>query len=117
MYEEIAKKWITALRSDKYEQGKDRLCRDGKFCCLGVLCELAVEASVCEKKECITGIYYGIGSYINNQVLPIPVMMWTNINNPQGLVPSKNNTLACLNDNGTTFSEIANIIEQNWQVL
>lgn len=39
--------WLDALRSGEYPQGKG-LLRDneGKFCCLGVLCEVAVEANV-----------------------------------------------------------------------
>lgn len=32
--------WIDALRSDKYKQGKGRLCSDEGFCCLGVLCDV-----------------------------------------------------------------------------
>lgn len=33
--------WIEALRSEKYEQGRNRLKDDSnKFCCLGVLCEV-----------------------------------------------------------------------------
>lgn len=34
-------KWVAALRSGEYEQGRGRLCRDGKYCCIGVLCHLA----------------------------------------------------------------------------
>jgi len=32
--------WIDALRSGDYEQGVGTLNRDGKFCCIGVLCDL-----------------------------------------------------------------------------
>lgn len=34
-------KWVDALRSGDYQQGEMFLRRDGKHCCLGVLCELA----------------------------------------------------------------------------
>ncbi len=34
------KLWVEALRSDKYKQGRNRLRRDNKFCCLGVLCDV-----------------------------------------------------------------------------
>lgn len=40
---EIKTKWLEALRSDKYEQGRSSLCnKDGRttYCCLGVLCDL-----------------------------------------------------------------------------
>jgi len=32
--------WIAALRSGKYKQGRNALCKDGKYCCLGVACEI-----------------------------------------------------------------------------
>lgn len=32
--------WIAALRSGKYPQGIGSLNRDGRYCCLGVLCEV-----------------------------------------------------------------------------
>ena len=37
MPKEIKDKWIAALRSGKYKQGKYRLENDGGYCCLGVL--------------------------------------------------------------------------------
>ena len=38
---EFAEKWLKALESGKYEQGKGFLAVGGKFCCLGVAEELA----------------------------------------------------------------------------
>lgn len=32
--------WVEALRSGEYEQGELYLRKDGRHCCLGVLCEL-----------------------------------------------------------------------------
>lgn len=40
---EVKTNWIEALNSGEYEQGKGALCRGGKFCCLGVLTDLAVK--------------------------------------------------------------------------
>lgn len=37
MEKSIAKKWVQALRSGEYEQGKQYLCDGTKYCCLGVL--------------------------------------------------------------------------------
>jgi hypothetical protein len=34
--------WIEALRSGKYQQARKRLRTDVGFCCLGVICEMAV---------------------------------------------------------------------------
>lgn len=40
MRDELKKKWIEALRSKKFEQGQNAMNSNGKFCCLGVLCEV-----------------------------------------------------------------------------
>ena len=37
------KEWIAALRSGKYKQGRYYLNSDGCHCCLGVLCEVAIQ--------------------------------------------------------------------------
>lgn len=37
---EIKEKWIEALESGKYQQGVGTLCRDGRYCCLGVLADV-----------------------------------------------------------------------------
>lgn len=34
-------KWVAALRSGKYTQGRGYLNSNGSLCCLGVLCEIA----------------------------------------------------------------------------
>ena len=41
MNQEIKKKWVEALLSGKYKQGFGALCWQGKYCCLGVLREVA----------------------------------------------------------------------------
>lgn len=52
--EEVRAAWATALESGEYEQGKRTLAQmDGtgvKYCCLGVLCELAAQAGMLSKK-------------------------------------------------------------------
>jgi hypothetical protein len=46
MNEEAKRLWVAALRSGKYDQTTGAL-RDGVgYCCLGVLCEVAIEAGV-----------------------------------------------------------------------
>jgi hypothetical protein len=37
---DIKTKWVEALRSGKYKQGRGFLQRNNEFCCLGVLCEV-----------------------------------------------------------------------------
>lgn len=36
----LKEKWVTALRSGKYEQGTGIMKSGNNFCCLGVLCEI-----------------------------------------------------------------------------
>ena len=40
MNKEIKDKWVKALRSGEYKQGRLYLQRDNLFCCLGVLCKI-----------------------------------------------------------------------------
>lgn len=47
----IKAEWVKRLRSGDYEQGKRHLNANGRYCCLGVLCEIAVEAGIVTKFE------------------------------------------------------------------
>lgn len=38
---ELRAEWVKALRSDRYTQTQHKLSHHGKFCCLGVLCDVA----------------------------------------------------------------------------
>ena len=37
MDQELKARWVEALRSGRYKQGKNYLFEDGRYCCLGVL--------------------------------------------------------------------------------
>lgn len=104
---EIGKQWVKALRSNKYRQGLgllERVTDSGSdFCCLGVLCNLAAEEGVVERREGMRAVYYaGI-----NLWLPKEVMEWAGMHPCSEYLP----LLASLNDAGKPFSEIADIIE------
>lgn len=101
---EHRKLWVEALRSGKYQQATRQL-RDGDaFCCLGVACEIS-----------------GLGKWSGNsfpvylgdsRFLPTEVREWLGISGRLGGFGRRNRKyLADLNDDGTTFSEIADIIE------
>ncbi len=47
---EIKKLWVDALRSGEYKQGFGFLEQGGKWCCYGVLCELAYRDGVGTKQ-------------------------------------------------------------------
>lgn len=56
MKQAVMKKWVKALESGRYKQGKHRLCSISKsgtksFCCLGVLCDLYNREMKSKKKK------------------------------------------------------------------
>lgn len=117
MNKEIMQKWIKALRSGNYKQGKFKL-RNSKneFCCLGVLCNLHAEAH-----PEIARTEYSKGSYMGYSIhLPEDVCKWAELSCPGGgfrYETGKIESLESLNDNGTSFSDIADIIEENYHNL
>lgn len=127
-----AAEWVKALRSGDYEQGQDYLCRDGKFCCLGVLCEI-----LDLPKEVVPGpelapelpdsIYYvfnGLNSYatkrsVQQSVIPASAQatiledlnLRQTVTDEVGDGRSLHTHLICMNDEGRSFNEIADYIE------
>ena len=98
----IRKAWVAALRSGKYTQGFLQL-KSGKgsqaqYCCLGVLCDLAVKAGVITRFNGQCGV-------------PRPkVVKWVGLRKAKGSY--KGNDLVTRNDNGASFKAIAKIIEK-----
>lgn len=118
MNKEIAMKWVAALRSGEYKQGKQCLNNNNeKFCCLGVLCELAIKDGIQLNKENSTfnGIFE-YDSYIGT--IQKKVKDWSGIDSCIGEAKDKSFVLTDLNDNeNKTFEEIADIIEANYEKL
>lgn len=114
----IKKIWVSALRSGELEQVRGKLRKAGnKYCCLGVLCELAVREGVIPPAQWDYNAWSYCGS---REYLPYEVRYWAGINamNPQVFIPDPDDpektlesTLAELNDTGSSFDEIADIIE------
>lgn len=128
MNPEIKADWVKSLRSGEYQQGVGALRltfdRERRFCCLGVLADRAVLAGV------VPG-WQGHDSspeasiYGEWQVLPEAVGAWAGLWDTNPLVrvakPSEDypwtwsertESLAELNDDGLTFAEIADLIEE-----
>lgn len=115
MKKDVKKRWLKALRSGEYQQGTGALrTREDAFCCLGVLCELAVEEGVVEVRQGIHEYQYGRG--LSTAYPPNEVLEWAGLHgwsNPAVEVPTKDNsyrTLASLNDGGASFKEVAAVI-------
>lgn len=128
MKPEIADKWVEALRSGKYEQCTTVLrSTDNKFCCLGVLCELAVKEGVIPPAEIINQNEYYIYDKYYYGVLSNQVMDWAGMKNNNGWYGNKKDsngdtieTIALYKHNDVdkmNFNQIADIIEANVEKL
>lgn len=123
MNPDIKERWITALRSGEYEQGTATLRGiDGKYCCLGVLCELAVADGVVGRatKDTYGHLYRSTADLADCQksYLPLAVQQWAGLNSTSPRVTGVayydgEIDLASLNDSGSfSFHAIADIIEK-----
>ena len=116
MKKEIAVKWAEALRGGKYEQHTSALAnRDRtRHCCLGVLCELAIEDGV--ELETHSGeVHYSFEGEATG--LPGVVMDWADMDTAIGQLPGNYVSLDVENDTGMSFGEIADLIERHWEAL
>jgi hypothetical protein len=137
MNPEVKAKWVSALRSGKYQQGKHLLRpTENQFCCLGVLCDIAQQEmkGVWEDSEEHAGYYFlydnswGDKSSEDSE-LPFQVMEWAELmnENPKVTMNERNIkenykdiiytdskiSLAELNDTyGYNFNQLADIIEE-----
>jgi hypothetical protein len=129
MKKDIAKKWVKALRSGKYKQGKGYLKQftsknEPRHCCLGVLCELYNDTMKKNHKKTLyteemqdnsSGTSF-IRFDLVDGGLPKVVREWADITNSLGgfkIDDARSECLADLNDYGKKFSTIADIIEKN----
>jgi len=87
---QLKAKWVEALRSGEYKQTTEVFQRDGGFCCLGVLCDVAGKPALLDDEG---------GN-------------WAFVDTEAGLA-SVSWRLATMNDEGASFAEIADYIEQN----
>jgi len=111
MNPQIKQKWVSALRSGDYQQTQEHLRTEDGFCCLGVLCDLYGKENNVEWKLPGMSPYYGFQSCVVE--LPLSVMEWAGVEDDDPYISAKRNTLAVINDNGTTFNEIADLIEEH----
>jgi len=146
MKQSIMKKWVKALRSGRYKQGKDCLKSKSKrgvtrHCCLGVLCELyqkdektgKMKVDDIPNPENGSGTVYQFGSQKEMYGLPNSVSRWAGIKGSKNRLVTGTITpgefkdtmgrrvfyesLAELNDAGCSFSKIADIIEAQSDTL
>jgi hypothetical protein len=119
MKKNIKRKWIAALVSGEYKQGRNRLKNvEGGYCCLGVLCDLYAKEG---KGRWTQPLYeFATSSESSAGSLPQEVVEWSGISGSLGRINDLGTSLAGLNDYGPqdgerntplTFEEIAYVIE------
>lgn len=121
---EVKKLWTDALRSNRFYQGSGRLkqlkadaqTESGQIalhCCLGVLCELAIEAKVPDVREFTLGCEPSFSGSMFH--LPLQVMEWAGLGSDNPMCHPKEYkgeiTLSLANDDGLSFATIADVIE------
>lgn len=135
MNSEVRVAWVDALRSGGYRQGIGYLHQispvgsqevETSFCCLGVLCDLAVKAGVA--LDVVTQADGTVSYNEGSSALPIPVREWAGLDSNDPAIPDVDPSrlthsydedygylakhLSELNDaHGFSFDEIADLIE------
>lgn len=125
MDKNVKAKWVAALRSGNYTQGKNRLTTittgGDRDCCLGVLCKVAVKEGVIDPPREMP--YGGSEGGVQGErwfdgagaVPPVSVDQWAGINTsaPRVRYLGERRALSTLNDTvGLSFAEIADLIEK-----
>ncbi len=129
MDQDIKKRWTDALRSGNYDQTKNWLADSEGYCCLGVLCEIAVQDGVVFREA---GTYTSAEDHYDysSEELPQAVQAWAGLEgvsfseNPLSDVDYSGDTthrpvdrkkahLSELNDDmGYDFNKIADVIDR-----
>ena len=127
MRQDIGEKWITALESGEWDKGRGQLCglnADGtkEYCCLGVLCELAIadglELAKGERRIDPNDVVYD-GEYA---YLPIAVREWAGMASNAGTFVRKpedegESSLADVNDVADDFGPVVKAIRKHMGAL
>lgn len=121
MYTHIKERWIAALRSGDYPQGREELRSSEGYCCLGVLCDLHAKDtgaswSMDDDYGCYE--YNGTSNYITDDVA-----VWAGLTASDCLLRRPNGEYDVIvrhlpattmnDDMGLGFREIADEIEQH----
>jgi hypothetical protein len=110
MNEQVKQKWVDALRSGDYQQGQCYLRTNSGFCCLGVLCDLYGKENNVEWNLANNGHNYEFQEF--ESYLPSSVRKWADLEYCNPPVNDEESTLVRLNDSGSTFEQIADVIEK-----
>jgi hypothetical protein len=107
MEPQVKQLWVEALRSGRYKQGKGVLRNtEDEYCCLGVLCDI-------HDDQIWKQSYEHSYTYLLEEVfVPLEVQRWSGITHNGILTYEEDHNLVHLNDTGSSFEEIADLIEE-----
>jgi len=117
MNPEVKAKWLAALRSGEYQQGTGTLRARGRYCCLGVLCDIYSREHGIEWGE-LDPIDWEMKFLGEDCFLPAPVIKWAGLSDydPNLRIGGRGTCASRHNDGDAvparTFSEIADAIEE-----
>lgn len=111
-------KWLQAIESGDYPQGRQYLNKNNKFCCLGVACELfsVVVGSFSASENDLVTCY---GNEEEDEscycLAPADTTRTLALRDDAGRIDGKSeyNSLASMNDNNLDFPTIAKFIREN----
>jgi hypothetical protein len=110
MNQDIKRRWVEALRSGQYKQGQLFLHSEDSFCCLGVLTDLyCLDHNIQWRKAWLGSAEKSFNS--ETERLHPKVLEWAGLNSPDPIAGSFH--LSQFNDNGGTFTQIADLIERH----
>lgn len=101
----LKRKWVKALLSGDYEQGRGKLrSKDDKFCCLGVLCDVLRNEGIGIWKK---NAFHSGDGVASTHMLSTPLLKRI------GLTTTREEKLVSLNDSqGKDFIDIAKYIKE-----
>ena len=111
MNQDIKQRWVDALRSGEYQQGRGCLhdSKNNSFCCLGVLTDLYIKEH--DKEWHKPGRCTELTFERNGGALPPSVITWAGLSNRNPCVGG--DRIAGHNDGGMPFDELAQLIEEH----
>ena len=116
MDSKVKQQWIEALRSKNYQQTTNYLRTQQGYCCLGVLCDLYAKEHNGVGWDVAGDVDYEFLDEI--QTMPEEVKIWAGLYTRDPYFfkvdEERNIYLAEINDEGASFEEIAQLIEEKF---
>lgn len=114
MKKELKERWIEALLSKKYRQGKNKLrSTSNDYCCLGVLCDISRLGHWVKHHDSRLEIYFYHVPQLGCNADAYYTLLYNAIGKELGLLNEEINELCHMNDTKVPFERIALWIEKH----